>query len=178
MVGVAEISIFGAMLSYFQVQSRCLFQGGYLVGSRPLGDMFFITLRSILTLFTKYTNKNDDLVVVSNIFYFHPYLGKIPILTNIFQTGWNHQLDDYSVFHLVFHHFCRWNKLVGHQLPTLKKKIRFPSLELYDLILRSMSHGSWVRSFNQILGGDPNGLKKKQSKTSKDQKHTPFIVPL
>ena len=28
----------------------------------------------------------------SNIFYFHPYLGKIPILTNIFQTGWNHQL--------------------------------------------------------------------------------------
>ena len=31
-------------------------------------------------------------VVVSNIFYFHPYLGKIPILTNIFQLGWfNHQ---------------------------------------------------------------------------------------
>ena len=23
--------------------------------------------------------------MVSNIFYFHPYLGKIPILTNIFQ---------------------------------------------------------------------------------------------
>ena len=31
-------------------------------------------------------------VVVSNIFYFHPYLGKIPILTNIFRMGWNHQL--------------------------------------------------------------------------------------
>ena len=31
-------------------------------------------------------------VVVSNIFYFYPYLGKIPILTNIFQRGWNHQL--------------------------------------------------------------------------------------
>ena len=29
-------------------------------------------------------------LVVSNIFYFHPYLGKIPILTNIFQMGWNH----------------------------------------------------------------------------------------
>ena len=26
-------------------------------------------------------------------FNFHPYLGKIPILTNIFQMGWNHQLD-------------------------------------------------------------------------------------
>ena len=25
-------------------------------------------------------------------FYFHPYLGKIPIVTNIFQRGWNHQL--------------------------------------------------------------------------------------
>ena len=30
--------------------------------------------------------------VLSNIFYFHTYLGKIPILTNIFQMGWNHQL--------------------------------------------------------------------------------------
>ena len=28
----------------------------------------------------------------SNIIYVHPYLGKIPILTNIFQMGWNHQL--------------------------------------------------------------------------------------
>ena len=27
-------------------------------------------------------------------FYFHPYLGKIPILTNIFQMGWNHQLEN------------------------------------------------------------------------------------
>ena len=33
-----------------------------------------------------------DWVVISNIFYFHPYLGKISNLTNIFQRGWNHQL--------------------------------------------------------------------------------------
>ena len=33
-------------------------------------------------------------MVVSNIFYFYPYLGKIPILTNIFQRGWNHQLEN------------------------------------------------------------------------------------
>ena len=32
-------------------------------------------------------------LVVSNICYFHPYLGKIPILTNIFPLGWNHQLE-------------------------------------------------------------------------------------
>ena len=31
-------------------------------------------------------------LVVSKIFHFHPYLGKISILTNIFQRGWNHQL--------------------------------------------------------------------------------------
>ena len=31
-------------------------------------------------------------MVVSNIFYFHPYLGKIPYLTNIFEIAWNHQL--------------------------------------------------------------------------------------
>ena len=36
-------------------------------------------------------------VVVSNMFYFHPYLGKIPILTNMFQRGGNHQLE-----HLLF----------------------------------------------------------------------------
>ena len=29
--------------------------------------------------------------MVSNIFYVHPYLGKTPSLTNIFQMGWNHQ---------------------------------------------------------------------------------------
>ena len=39
--------------------------------------------------------KCDNWVVVSNIFYFHPYLGKIPILTNIFQGGWNHQPDNF-----------------------------------------------------------------------------------
>ena len=32
-------------------------------------------------------------VVVSNIYYVHPYLGKWSNLTNIFQMGWNHHLD-------------------------------------------------------------------------------------
>ena len=31
-------------------------------------------------------------------FMFHPYLGKIPILTHIFQMGWNHQLGNLSFF--------------------------------------------------------------------------------
>ena len=45
--------------------------------------------------------------MVSNIFYFHPYLGKIPILTNIFQMGWfNHQpiIELIVVWFFVF--FC------------------------------------------------------------------------
>ena len=33
-----------------------------------------------------FKGKNNE-VVVSNMFYFHPYLGKIPILTHIFQMG-------------------------------------------------------------------------------------------
>ena len=37
---------------------------------------------------------NEIWVVVSNILHFHPHVGKIPILTNIFQKGWfNHQLE-------------------------------------------------------------------------------------
>ena len=35
------------------------------------------------------------------MFYFHPYLGKIPILTNIFQMGWNHQLGMVIVERIV-----------------------------------------------------------------------------
>ena len=38
-------------------------------------------------------------VVVSNIFYFHPYLGKWSHLTNIFQMGWNHQLEHIKMYH-------------------------------------------------------------------------------
>ena len=34
-----------------------------------------------------------------HFFYFHPYLGKIPILTNIFRMGWNHQLEKLDEFH-------------------------------------------------------------------------------
>ena len=30
-------------------------------------------------------------LVVSTIFYFHPYFGKWSDLTSIFQMGWNHQ---------------------------------------------------------------------------------------
>ena len=41
-----------------------------------------------------FVDGNHNYLVVSNIFYFHPYLGKWSILTNIFQVGWNHQPDN------------------------------------------------------------------------------------
>ena len=54
-------------------------------------------------------------MVVSNIFYFHPYLGKIPICTNIFQRGWfNHQLENMFFF---WTHWGRnfWDPMGGWQ---------------------------------------------------------------
>ncbi len=47
-----------------------------------------------------------------NILYVHPYLGKSSNLTNIFQMGWNHQLDVYNILTVVF--ICvgvQWNLL-------------------------------------------------------------------
>ena len=41
--------------------------------------------------------------MVSNIFYFHPYLGKWSKLTNTFQMGWNHQLESYPK---LIHFWC------------------------------------------------------------------------
>ena len=48
--------------------------------------------------------------MVSNISYFHPDLGKIPILATIFQRGWNYQPDTFLSKHWFF-------------LPNLSKKI-------------------------------------------------------
>ena len=41
----------------------------------------------------------------SKYFLFSPlaYLGKIPILTNIFQLGWNHHLEDFDFWFLKIH---------------------------------------------------------------------------
>ena len=54
--------------------------------------------------------KGNIWVVVLGIFYSHPYLGKIPILTNIFQRGWNHQLDIWCKEYLLRKYF---NELAG-----------------------------------------------------------------
>ena len=48
--------------------------------------------------------------MVSNIVYVHPYLGKIPILTNIFQRGWNHQPELVSVLRKHVNPKTHWTK--------------------------------------------------------------------
>ena len=73
---------------------------------------------------------SSNWVVVSNIFYFHPCLGKIPILTNIFQRGWNHQLGKVPSRELTYppfkgiseDDFCffpRWDMLVSWRVGRL-----------------------------------------------------------
>ena len=63
--------------------------------------------------------------MVSNIFYFHPYLGKIPNLINIFHMGWNHQLvnihptvhPDISLYQCALSGASPLHGTVSQQLP-------------------------------------------------------------
>ena len=62
---------------------------------------------------SSFKNQGPNLkrLVVSFFFkIFTPYLGKIPILTNIFPRGWNHQLDNLCVFFgcETFRKVLRW----------------------------------------------------------------------
>ena len=75
-------------------------------------------------------------VVVSNNFYFHPYLGKIPILTDIFQMGWNHHL---VIVRMFVAKWCpRWwvKKHLFENLGNLGK--------LYDIHLDVCIFFRWV----------------------------------
>ena len=72
--------------------------------SRP--NRFSMIFRIHFAKLVALSNGSVVWLVVSNIFYFHPYLGKIPILTNIFQRGWNHQpvVHVYIVASFSLHH--------------------------------------------------------------------------
>ena len=75
-------------------------------------------------------------VVVSNIFYFQPYLGKIPNLTNIFQRGWNHQLDTFEVNNHIFPGYKQHNIL----LKSVGSDWRFRTMKGTP---RSQAHHVW-----------------------------------
>ena len=71
-------------------------------------------------------------------FYFHPYLGKIPNLTNIFQVGWNHQL-------VYFH--------IEPKIETSTKKRRFeknPTGNFEDLSLQLRRLGAVEHQFQGV----------------------------
>ena len=53
-----------------------------------------------------WVSKIQTWLVVSNIFHFHPYLGKISNLTNMFQLGWNHQLETHTIHVCIFTYIC------------------------------------------------------------------------
>ena len=93
---------------------RVLFTPTFFIeGTSPLLNLSLVSglpsylLKFHLEIFTSLLTREDSKtwkefiwVVVSNIFYFHPYLGKIPILTNIVQMGWfNHQPVMLFFFH-------------------------------------------------------------------------------
>ena len=87
-----------------------------------------------------YDARNKDWVVVSNIFYFHPDLGKISNLTNIFQRGWTHQLEDES---LLIHEICNFQRRFvtqerfGNQPPRLAAaSLNFSRCNLDDEAVR------------------------------------------
>ena len=67
--------------------------------------------------------------MVSNVFYFHPYLGRWSNSTNIFQMGWNHQPKNYPflfgpvVFSLVI--VARFGTHLAKQLDEVGGKFFF-----------------------------------------------------
>ena len=66
--------------------------------------MKFPWFKGLCRCFTRKKVDDDHLGGGFKYFYFYTYLGKIPILTNIFQMGWNHQL---VMFHILLETFKR-----------------------------------------------------------------------
>jgi len=124
-------------------------------------------------------------VVVSNIFYFHPYLGKWSNLTNISQRGWNHQLVNYryKIYDLFLHIFT-----YNEQFFELKGTKRF-SLPAYRLpnMERTLNGWSWAWNLDTSEVGhktmeffwfSPKTWTQKSSKMSFFLFGTLFIVYL
>ena len=88
-----------------QLVSYCILRNQLLKISR--GFFWFSNLET-----------HQNWLMVWNIFCFHPYLGKWSNLTNIFQRGWNHQLekDIISLSHFwtknvsSLHRLLRWQQ--------------------------------------------------------------------
>ena len=93
----------------------------------PLKWDILVTVYMLLSCSSLGFHWKKHKVVVSNIFYLHPYLGKWSNLTNFFQMGWNHQLEQLgpfftSVFELHFLSFFTtgaWPRGAAKHFPTM-----------------------------------------------------------
>ena len=101
--------------------------------------------------------KIENSVVVSNIFYFQPYLGRWSNLTNIFQMGWNHQAekcDPHAPF--AIH---SWGKIPNH-LRSIQRGsnrqqllghhgggITFPARKVNELIQKNDGLEKWWKMY-------------------------------
>ena len=69
------------------------------------------------------------------MFYIHPYLGKIPILTFFFQMGWNHQLDVFSI-EMSMHWFFNGLKMMIRNGPKwLSKRVSCGGMMVMMMII-------------------------------------------
>ena len=93
--------------------------------------------------------RSQDWVMVSNIFHFHPYLGKIPILTNIFQLGWNHRLEEFmSQLEL---------SIIGWFVWKVGRCVNFECVHIFGSMSGSIWFGSqWIR---QCIAKQPEYIR-------------------
>ena len=81
-------------------------------------------------------------MVVSNIFYVHPYLEKIPILTNIFQMGWNHQLGSWNLVKFI----VTKTRVFGPRVLGPRKKGSW--LRFRDISPKISGKSRWVKYYS------------------------------
>ena len=87
-------------------------------------------------------------VVVSNMFYLHPYMGKISYLTNMFQTGWSHMKPptrEVSFSISGFHGLCASSQLRRLNLPARHFRPCIP-WPLHVGIVKHVPRKSWLGS--------------------------------
>ena len=88
--------------------------------------------------------------MVSDIFYFHPYLGKVSIVTYIFQRGWNHVETTNQKILMLVTIFCGWMALVAvfwHFVGWMGCKLL---LFLPEIILLCKMGGTPLHYFGQL----------------------------
>ena len=95
----------------------------------------YIHQEMLIAFFCTTLARIDNWMVVWNIFYFYPYLGKISNLTNIFQMGWNHQPDN------------RWLEVFNF---LIDNALKFPSTICANYDNLSRGHLKWWFSIRFI----------------------------